>query len=208
MRYSWIVVQALARKSNPDLIYYAKQVAGMMEKSPWFTAPFPVNITSLPVLRQHIQEMETEFNKPYQGKASTSKIRAARDVVENDLFLIGNYVNGIAARNGDKGGSIILSAGMKYRVHGKRKAYIFKVINSKAQQQAVKATTERIERDAVYQWQIKKFNEARFRTVDTNFRASYNYKDLERGTKYNFRVITTLRKGTTVTSEVLELVVI
>lgn len=179
----------------------------MMEKSPWFTAPFPVNITSLPVFRQHIQEMETEFNKPYQGKASTSKISAARDVVENDLFLIGNYVKGIAARNGDKGGSIILSAGMKYRVHGKRKAYTFKVINSKEQQQAVKATAERIERDAVYQWQIKKFNETRFRTVDTNFRASYVYEHLEQATKYNFRVITTLRKGTTVTSQVLELVV-
>lgn len=208
MRYSWIVVQGLARKSNPDLIYYAKQVAGMMEKSPWFTAPFLVGMPSPDDLKVDIHTMETALTDRNKGKLRTSELNAARDVVENDLFLIGIYVQNVAAGNGDKGGSIILSAGMKYRVHGKRKAYTFKVINSKEQQQAVKATTERIERDAVYQWQIKKFNESRFRTVDTNFRASYIYTDLERGTKYNFRVITTLRKGTTVTGQVLELVVI
>jgi hypothetical protein len=205
----WIVVQGLSRKSVPDLKVYAQQVVKMMSESVWFPQPFPAGIPSLAQLQQHIDELSEAMSAPDTGKSKTNAVRLARYKIENDLFLLGRgYVASLAAGNNEKGGTIILSAGMSYRIHGKRKAYTFTVKNDK-QQGCVRATAVRNHRDSVYVWQYKRSNERSFTEAAKTFTAKYIYQDLVQGERYHFRVRTvTPRRGIDLMSEVMELVVV
>jgi hypothetical protein len=205
----WIVVQGLSRKSVPALIAYGNQVAKRLQESAWFPLPFPGGVPSPDVLQQDVAKLLAASVAPYTGKTKTDAVRLAREIVENHLFLIGYcHVANIANRDNQHGSSIIFSAGMNYRVHGKRKPYTFKVKNTK-QQKAVKATAARTHRDSVYCWEIKRMYERNFREAAKTFTASYIFKELASGERYHFRVRTiTPRRGIDTMSQVLELVVL
>ncbi len=205
----WIVVQGLSRKSVPALIAYGNQVAKRLQESVWFPLPFPGGVPSPDVLQEDVAKLSAAFTAPNTGKTKTDAVKLAREIVENDLFLIGYcHVKIIASRNNEHGATIILSAGMNYRVHGKRKPYTFKVKNTK-QQRAVKATAARTHRDSVYVWEIKRSYERNYREAAKTFTASYIFNELVSEERYNFRVRTiTPRRGIDTMSQVLELVVL
>ncbi len=204
----WIVVQGISRKSVPDLIGYGKQVAAMLQGNAWFPLPFTANASSPALLLQHVEKLSAAYSAPDTGKTKTDDIRLARNTVENDLLLIGIHIEIIANNNEEQGGVIIHSAGMKYRVHGRRKPYIFRVKNTK-QEGEVKATAQRNHRDSVYTWHIKKKNESSFAEAGKTLKASFAYKKLKSGERYCFRVRTTTpRRGIDILSQVLELVVL
>jgi len=205
----WIVVQGLSRKSTPDLYAYGKQVAEMMAKSVWFPQPFPKNVVSLEELKQHLKDLSSALAAPDTGKRKTDAITHARITVEDDLRNLGYYyVTSVARRNPKNGAVIIHSAGMNYRVHGRRPAYTFKVKNH-TEKGSVKATAEWGYRDSVYVWEYKRSNARQFTQAAKTMKASYIYKGLESATRYQFRVRRiTPRRSADVMSQVLELVIL
>ena len=211
MKKQWIVVQKLLRKSAAQLKEYAEEVVNMVTASTYFNMPNPT--PSNPTLMQvsaDIAILDTAISAPGGGKTKTDAIRQAKDVVMNDLDLLGLYVQVIANQPANKtiGDIIIHTAGMEYKKTGMPKARVFAVINSPVQQGNVIARTVRVGSRSAYEWHFKKVNEVNYQVAAITVQSSYIYQNLQSGNRYNFRVKTIDKNGNANLSSVLELVVL
>ncbi len=208
---NWVVAQKLTTKPVPQLVEYGETVVGMMTLSAYFNAPNPVPANpSLADVTTALGNLDAAFSATGGGVTHTDAINVAKEVVLNDLNLLGNYVQYTAnqAVNKSIGDVVIHAAGMEYRRQGIPKARVFAVINSPAQQGNVIGRTVNAGARAAYEWQFKRVNEANFTAAQITVKASYTFTGLTAGTKYQFRVKSIDSKGNVNLSQVFELVVL
>ncbi|MGE0635934.1 MAG: hypothetical protein AB7G44_09480 [Bacteroidia bacterium] len=211
MKKKWIVVQYLLRKSAAALVEYAEEIVNMVSASPYFTAPNPAPANpTLAQITTDIAALDAAISAPGGGKTKTDNIRQAKEVVINDLDLLGLYVQMIANQPANKtiGDIIIHAAGMEYKKSSMPKPRVFAVVNDPAQQGSVIARTVKSDKQAAYEWQFKKANEVNYAIAQITVKASYTYTNLVSGTRYQFRVKTVDALGNSNMSQVLELVVL
>lgn len=211
MNKKWIVIQKLYTKTAAALIEYAEEIVNMVTASPYFNMPNPTPANpTLMQITTDIGTLDAAMSAPGGGKTKTDNIRQAKEVVINDLDLLGLYVQVIANQPANKtiGDIIIHAAGMEYKKSSIPKARVFAVVNDPGQQGSVIARTVKSEKQAAYEWQFKKANEVNYAVAQITVKASYTYTDLVSGTRYQFRVKTVDAKGNVNMSQVLELVVL
>jgi hypothetical protein len=211
MKKKWIVVQNLLRKSAAVLKEYGEEVVAMVAASPYFNAPNPTPANPmLAEITTDIDALDAAISAPGGGKTKTDNIRQAKEVVINDLELLGLYVQMIANQPDNKtiGDIIIHAGGMEYKKTGMPKPRVFAVVNSPAQQGNVIARTVKVGTRSAYEWHYKKANEVNYQVAAITVQASYTYVNLQSGNRYQFRVKTIDRQGNANLSNMLELVVL
>ena len=211
MNKKWIVIQKLYTKAAADLKEYAEEIVNMITASVYFNPPNPTPANpTLAEVTDDIEILDAAISATGGGKTKTDAIRQARETVENDLDLLGLYVQIIANQPANKtiGDIIIHAAGMEYKKTSIPKPRVFAVVNDPAQQGNVIARTVKSDKQAAYEWQFKKVNEVNYAIAQITVKASYTYTNLSSGSRYQFRVKTVDSAGNANMSQVLELVVL
>lgn len=211
MNKKWIVIQKLYKKSAAVLVEYAEEIVAMIGLSPYFNPPNPIPANpALAQITADISALDNAISAPGGGVTKTDAIRQAKEVVINDLELLGLYVQMIANQPANKtiGDIIIHAAGMEFKKTSIPKPRVFAVVNSPAQQGNVIARTVKVGTRSAYEWHYKKANEANYQVAAITVQSSYIYTNLQSGNRYQFRVKTVDRQGNANLSQVLELVVL
>jgi hypothetical protein len=211
MKKKWVVTQKLKTKSAIELKEYSSQVLGMLASSIYFNPPNPVPFApSLATALSNNDALHDVLSSVNGGILKTSIIRHAKETVENDLDLLGMYVQIIANQPANKtiGDVIIHDAGMEFKKTVQTKPRVFAVINNPVQQNSVIARTVNAGKRSAYEWQYKKANESAYTIAQITIQASFTFSKLVSGTRYHFRVKTITSKGTVNLSNELELVVL
>lgn len=211
MNKKWIVIQKLYKKTAAQLVEYAEEIVAMVTASAYFNMPNPTPANpTLMQITTDIGTLDAAISAPGGGKTKTDTIRQAKEVVINDLELLGLYVQMIANQPANKtiGDIIIHAANMDFKKTGMPKARVFEVINSPAQQGDAIARAVSVGARAAYEWQYKRVNETNFTAAQITVKASYTFIGLTSGTKYQFRVKSINSKGNVNLSQVFELTVL
>lgn len=208
MKKNWVVAQNLQKKNAAALKEYGEEVVARVGNSTYFQLPNPTpNDPPLATITADLTALDTAISAVGGGVTKTDAIRDAKDTVENDLNMLGLYVQAVSNRPINKaiGDSIIHAAGMEYRRTELPKVKGFSVINSPVQQTDVIGRTVNVKRGA-YEWQFKRFNDTAW-TGQTTLQSTFTFSNLISGTRYQFRV-KTVTKNAANFSNVLELVVL
>ena len=211
MNKKWIVIQKLYKKTAAQLVEYAEEIVAMVTAAAYFNMPNPTPANpTLMQITTDIGTLDAAISAPGGGKTKTDTIRQAKEVVINDLELLGLYVQMIANQPANKtiGDIIIHAAGMEYKRTSIPKPRVFAVVNSPAQQGNIIARTVNAGTRAAYEWHYKKANEVNYQVAAITVQSSYTYVNLQSGNRYQFRVKTIDRLGNANLSQVLELVVL
>ena len=211
MKKKWVVTQKLKTKSAMELKEYSSQVLGMLASSIYFNPPNHVPFApSLATALSNNDALHDALSSVNGGILKTNAVRLAKEAVENDLDLLGMFVQIIANQPANKtiGDVIIHDAGMDFKKTVQTKPRVFAVINSPVQQSSVIARAVNAGKRSAYEWQYKKANESVYTVAQITIQASFTFRKLVSGTRYHFRVKTITAKGTVNMSNELELVVL
>ncbi len=211
MKKKWVVTQKLKTKSAIELKEYSSQVLGMLASSIYFNPPNPVPFApSLATAISNNDALHDALSSVNGGIIKTNAVRLAKEAVENDLDLLGMFVQIIANQPANKtiGDVIIHDAGMDFKKTVQTKPRVFAVINNPVQQNSVIARAVNAGKRSAYEWHYKKANESAYTIAQITLQASYTLSKLISGARYHFRVKTITAKGTVNISNEFELVVL
>ena len=143
------VALELFRKSMSELLVTGRTIVTRINTNPFFATP-----PSLAALTTALDEYDVAIQDAITGgQLQTAIMYQKREVVEDLLAEMGNYVEGIAnsASNAGNGDAVVLSAGMLIRRFTPRQPQVFSVKN--AEFPSVVLLTAAVNPNGSHEWQ-------------------------------------------------------
>lgn len=176
----------------PLLIVHGRHVVQAMTDNAWFPSPTPPLATVTADI-DALEASEVAVRSRTKGTAAVRDLE--KKTVEDDMFALKAYVQGIVNQNPEQAVAIIASAGMKTRkVTPIQKPELEARMGPSAGEAVVRAKA--VKRGAAYEWQISSDGGSTWTAMSTTTVANTSAPGLTAGTTYLFRFRTTIRKTT------------